>query len=170
MLHTLGHNLALFEKESYLVARYNLSPSCSSAFLDSEGRIEMTRKGWTTNEVGLRWLKTKFIPWAKNRLQETYILLIVDGHRSHVLLEFIDFCIKSQIVALCLPSHTTHILQPQDVGIFEPLSQTYKILIKRKYQSETGQLTKRAFFKIILKLKKNPCCKKIFFPLGQLLL
>ena len=26
------------------------------------GGIEMTGKGWTTNEVGIRWLKTKFIP------------------------------------------------------------------------------------------------------------
>ena len=81
------------------------------------GGIEMTGKGWTINEVGLSRLKTKFTPWAKNRLQRTHILLIVDGHGSHVSLEFIDFCIKNQIVALCLSPHTTHILQPLNVGI-----------------------------------------------------
>lgn len=65
-------------------------------------------------------------------------MLILDGHGSHVSSKFIDFYIKNQIVALCLPLHTTHILQPLDVGIFGPLSQTYKMLIERKCQYGTG--------------------------------
>jgi len=32
----------------------------------------------------------------------------------------------SKIIPLCLPLHTTHLLQPLDVGIFLPLSTAYK--------------------------------------------
>lgn len=94
--------------------------------------IEMTGKDWITNKVDFRWLKTKFILWAKNRLQKTHILLIVDGHGSHVWLEFIDFCIQNQIIALCLPLHIIQVFQLLDVRIFRPLSHIYKTLIEIK--------------------------------------
>lgn len=125
------------------------------------GGIEMTGKGWTTKEVGLHWLKTKFTPWAKHRLQGTHIMLIVDGHGSHVSLEFIDFCIKNQIVALCLPPHTTHILQPLDVGIFGPLSQTYKMLIERKCQYGTGwSVNKTSFLQHYIEAREKAISQK----------
>ena len=55
----------------------------------------MIGKRWTTNEVGICWLKTIFTPWAKNWLQRTHIMLILDWHGSHISLKFIDFCIKN---------------------------------------------------------------------------
>jgi len=53
-------------------------------------------------------------------------LLILNGHKSHVLIPFIEYCEAYKIVPLCLPPHSTHILQPLDVGIFGPLSRAYK--------------------------------------------
>ena len=52
-------------------------------------------------------------------------VLIVDGHDSHVTIEFIQFCIESSIRLYCLPPHTTHLLQPLDVGLFGPLQHAY---------------------------------------------
>ncbi|KIK49826.1 hypothetical protein GYMLUDRAFT_113745, partial [Collybiopsis luxurians FD-317 M1] len=49
------------------------------------------------------------------------ILLIFDGHASHVGLEWIDLALKNNTILLCLPLHTTHRLQPLDVGCFGPL-------------------------------------------------
>ncbi|EGO22665.1 hypothetical protein SERLADRAFT_440684 [Serpula lacrymans var. lacrymans S7.9] len=37
----------------------------------------------------------------------------------------IDLAIKNQIHLLCLPPHTTHRLQPLDVGIFGPMQKAW---------------------------------------------
>jgi len=52
-------------------------------------------------------------------------LLIIDGHDSHVTWEFLDYCLQNDIIPLCLPAHSTHILQPLDVGLFGPLQSNY---------------------------------------------
>lgn len=47
-------------------------------------------------------------------------LLILDNHSSHCSLEAIKFCRDNGIVLLSIPPHTSHKLQPLDVGIFGP--------------------------------------------------
>ena len=57
-------------------------------------------------------------------------MLIVDGHCSHAILCFKNLADDSRIILLFLPSHTMHMLQPLDVGIFGPLAQYYGQLVK----------------------------------------
>ncbi|RPA99017.1 DDE-domain-containing protein, partial [Choiromyces venosus 120613-1] len=52
-------------------------------------------------------------------------LLILDGHSSHVNLRFGEFCDLHNIICFCLPAHSTHILQPLDVGLFGVLQKYY---------------------------------------------
>ena len=40
--------------------------------------------------------------------------------------EFVKYAIENNIHLICLPSHSTHVLQPLDVGIFGPLTSYYK--------------------------------------------
>jgi hypothetical protein len=49
-------------------------------------------------------------------------MLIIDGHGSHLTHKFVDYCWAYNIVPFLLPAHTTHLLQPLDIGVF----QTYK--------------------------------------------
>jgi len=54
-------------------------------------------------------------------------MLVLDGHSSHVNnIEFIECCIKMNIHLICLPAHTTHVLQPLDIGIFSPMGNSYR--------------------------------------------
>ena len=54
-------------------------------------------------------------------------ILVLDGHSLHINnIEFIEHCIQHNIHLLCLPAHTTHILQPLDIGLFSPLGAYYK--------------------------------------------
>ena len=46
-------------------------------------------------------------------------LLIMDGHGSHVSIDVIELARDNDIHLLCLPSHTTHILQLYDIGVFK---------------------------------------------------
>jgi DDE superfamily endonuclease len=52
-------------------------------------------------------------------------LLLLDSHESYCTLEFIKFCSEKKIILLVLPPYTTHLLQPLDVAIFQPLAKYY---------------------------------------------
>ena len=56
---------------------------------------------------------------------DQYCLLIVDGHDSHLHLNFLDFCLAKKIILYCLPPHSTHLLQQLDAGLFGPLQHYY---------------------------------------------
>ena len=58
-------------------------------------------------------------------------MLILDGYASHISTTAIEFYISQKIILLCLPVHTTYILQPLDVGVFAPLATAYKNHVQR---------------------------------------
>ena len=52
-------------------------------------------------------------------------MIIFDGFGSHIDLPVLEFCLQHKILPFCLPAHTSHILQPLDVGVFSPMSTYY---------------------------------------------
>ncbi len=76
--------------------------------------------------MGLEWFKQGFVPCATARNKTgAPILLIYDGHGSHTTLEWIEHAREHNVHLFCLPPHTTHRLQPLDVGIFGPLQNAW---------------------------------------------
>ena len=53
-------------------------------------------------------------------VSQQLVLLLVDGHKSHINFDVIDLCQKNGIILFCLPPHMTH-LQPLDVSVFKSL-------------------------------------------------
>ena len=72
-------------------------------------------------------------------------LLILDGHGSHITWEFARFCKQRNIILFCLPSHSTHLLQPLDVGIFSPLQNFYGRQVD-DYSRDTEEGIKKSVF------------------------
>jgi hypothetical protein len=87
--------------------------------------VSSSPTGWTNNEAGLAWLKQVFNRFTKDKARRKYRLLILDGHGSHVTMDFLDYCDKNKIIPAILPPHSTHTLQPLDVVMFKPLSTAY---------------------------------------------
>jgi hypothetical protein len=114
-------------------------------------RIGVSKNGWTTNELGLAWLK-HFIQHTEARTVGSHRLLILDGHESHKSLEFQNLCEESKIIALCMPPHASHILQPLDVGCFAPLKQAYKKEIRGLADSHINHVDKKAFLATFLEV------------------
>jgi hypothetical protein len=54
------------------------------------------------------------------------ILLILDGHGTHTHAPNLDLCREDNIYVCFLPPHTSHILQPVDVGIFNSYKAAYR--------------------------------------------
>jgi hypothetical protein len=112
-------------------------------------RIGVSKNGWTTNELGLAWLQ-HFIQHTEARTVGSHRLLILDGHESHKSLAFQDLCEQNRIIALCMPLHASHILQPLDVGCFALLKQAYKTEINVLADSYINYIDKRAFLATFL--------------------
>ena len=77
----------------------------------------MSPNGWTTDEIGLQWLTKVFIPTVSVQRKGTHALLILDGHGSHLMPEFDQLCTENNIVTLCMPPYSSHLLQPLDVSV-----------------------------------------------------
>ena len=87
-------------------------------------RTGVSQNGWTTNELGLDWIR-HFEKSTSLRKLGVYRLLVLDGHESHHSDEFEEYCREHNIVTLCMPPHSSHLLQPLDVGCFGPLKKAY---------------------------------------------
>jgi hypothetical protein len=104
--------------------------------------IQVSNNGWTTNEIGLQWLHH----FDQNtKAQGTYRLLILDGHESHNSLEFKLYCKENNIITLCMPPHSSHLLQPLDVGCFAPLKALYGNQIQHLMRMYIHHITKLEF-------------------------
>jgi hypothetical protein len=47
-------------------------------------RLNKSDNGWTTDEIGIKWLEKHFIPETAKRQRGAYRMLVLDGHRSHL--------------------------------------------------------------------------------------
>ena len=85
-----------------------------------------TANGWSCDRLGLVWLEKVFERHTKQKCRGTRRrLLLVDGHSSHVNMKFIELADCLWILVMILPPHSTHRLQPLDVGLFQPLAIAY---------------------------------------------
>ena len=131
---------------SYIIVkgRYHLLPWYTNGEFPKDWRIHTSDNGWTTNEIGLDWIK-HFNESTKSRTTGVYRLLILDGHGSHHAIEFEDYCQKNNIITLCMPPHSSHFLQPLDVGCFGPLKSSYGKQIEKMMRMQITHITKDDF-------------------------
>jgi hypothetical protein len=87
--------------------------------------------GWTSNDIGLAWLRQIFIPQT---VSNDYRLLLLDGHKSHATYEFMWECYINRIALVYLIPHSSHILQPLDLACFS--------LLKCRYRDEIANLAR----------------------------
>ena len=108
-------------------------------------RIEVSPNGWTSDQIGLRWLQNVFIPETNNQMIGRYCLLILDGHGSHLTPEFDKICSENDIIPICMPPHSSNYCQPLDVGCFSPLKKAYGSLIQTWMQQGFNHVDKLDF-------------------------
>lgn len=77
-----------------------------------------TKNGWMDSEVFRNYFVNSVIPAVGN---DRPVLIIYDGHGSHVDARLIQTAISEQITIMKLPPHSTHLLQPLDLSVFKSL-------------------------------------------------
>jgi hypothetical protein len=105
--------------------KVHLSPWYSETDLLSNWVIGISENGWTNNELGLMWLSDIFERYMASKTVGKFRLLILDGYGSYATPEFDKYCADHSIITLCMPAHSSHLLQPLDVGCFAVLKRSY---------------------------------------------
>ncbi|XP_063241227.1 uncharacterized protein LOC134541602 [Bacillus rossius redtenbacheri] len=96
--------------------------------------VIMTESGWINEEAFVKWLHH----FQKFRVAGR-CLIVLDGHSSHKSIQALEFCEKNLISIICLPSHTTHRLQPLDRSFFKPLKTFYNETCNKFVQQHGGE-------------------------------
>ena len=113
----------------------------------------VSESGWMEKANFLSWFKKLFVPSVQGLLESGPVVLIFDGHHSHISVELLEYARAKNVHLVCLPSHTSHILQPMDVGVFGPMKATWKRLLKEyKTSTRAANVTKEVFPTLLKKL------------------
>ena len=81
---------------------------------------DVTESGWSNSIIFKKYLENHLLKFLPERSAELPVLLLYDGHMSHISLELIEWAQNQHIVLFVLPAHTSHVLQPMDIGCFGP--------------------------------------------------
>jgi len=100
--------------------------------------IPIPRSAWS----GLNACST---PQTREQANQKPRVLICDGFGTHETLEAQEFCFANNILHCRLPSHTSHKLQPCDVGLFAPLKGFYRDEAERLFQGGANTVGKQHF-------------------------
>ena len=104
-----------------------------------------SQSGYTDSKISFDWLRLVFEPQTKLRAGGKPRLLICDGFGTHESLEILKFCFENNITLCRIPSHTSHKLQPCDVGAFGPLKAAYREQVEKLYRGGANTVGKQHF-------------------------
>jgi hypothetical protein len=113
--------------------------------LPDDWRLDISKNGWTTDVIGLKWLTKMFIPATTARTKGSHRLLVLDGHGSHLTPQFDQICAENNIIPICMPPHASHLLQPLDVGCFAVLKREYGRLVEQRMRHGFNHIDKLDF-------------------------
>ncbi|XP_030753168.1 uncharacterized protein LOC115880172 [Sitophilus oryzae] len=115
--------------------------------------VAMAEKGSMNREIFVQWLHhfSKFKPAGR-------ILLILDGASCHLDISIVDAAENFEMSLYCLPSNTTHELQPLDKAVFRAFEHYWDSELLRYWKDNPTNLRsiKKENFGKILNLTSLP--------------
>jgi hypothetical protein len=88
-----------------------------------------------------------FNRFSKQKARRKYRLLILNGHGSHITIDFINYYDQNKILLAILPPYLTNTLQPLNKVIFKPLLSAYsKELTTYLYSGQGLLVVKKSDF------------------------
>ncbi|KAE8188234.1 hypothetical protein CF336_g6238 [Tilletia laevis] len=112
--------------------------------LEDETLFVVSPNGYTDDIIALRWIK-HFANRTKNMTKGSRRLLIFDGHGSHCTKQFLSVCEENNIIPFSLPPHSSHVLQPLDVSVFQPYKHWHREAVDAATRTGCTNFTKTGF-------------------------
>jgi len=112
--------------------------------LDDDLLLATTESGYSNDEKTFDWLK-HFDFHSRKAQVGAHRLLIMDNYGSHLTYEFLQYADLYNIVIFTLPPHSTHLTQPLDVGIFQPMKHYHSEVIDETIRLGSTSFNKQDF-------------------------
>ena len=110
--------------------------------------VGTSETGYNNDELTMKWL-VHFEHFSAARLAGSHRLLLLDGFGSHCTKEFLDLCDLHKIIVFCLPAHSSHLLQPLDVVVFQPYKHYHAEAVEAATRTGCGDFDKAEFLDMI---------------------
>jgi 4-hydroxybenzoate polyprenyltransferase len=85
-----------------------------------------TSTGWSNNFIALGWLKEVYLQETKPLDPRQWRLLIIDNHNTYIDGHFQYEAKANKVELLYLPSHSSHVTQPADLGVYSALKTYFR--------------------------------------------
>ncbi|KJZ75905.1 hypothetical protein HIM_04729 [Hirsutella minnesotensis 3608] len=122
--------------------------------LDKDTVIGTSPTGYSNDELSMAWIQ-HFEAYTKKGAVGSKRLLLMDGYGSHCTREFIQYCDDSSIVPFGFPPHSTHLLQPLDVVMFQPLKHYHAEALDLIVRDGCANITKIEFLSVIQEVRRK---------------
>ncbi|KAI5825769.1 DDE-domain-containing protein, partial [Schizophyllum commune Tattone D] len=125
--------------------------------IDPRITLANSQKGWTDDDLFAEYLRKCFIPHATARREspDDPILLIMDGHKSHETYEVLRLARENNIILYSLPAHTTHKLQPLDVGVFGTFKTKWRDEVRKYIQVYKHDMPRADFLRMYMTIRQE---------------
>ena len=115
-----------------------LEGSCQGA----DGDVSET--GWSNSVIfRRRYIENHLLKYLHERSKDNPVLILYDGHRSHVNISLINWAQTENLILFILPAHTSHVLQPLDIGCFGPFESIYNKVSHKFMRENCGKSVTR---------------------------
>ena len=119
-----------------------------------------SESGFNNSKINMEWIQQVFDPQTRTQANRNPRVLICDGFGTHETLEIMEFCFENNVILCRLPSHTSHKLQPCDVGVFGPLKAAYRDQVERFCQGGVNTVGKQHFTYLYSPAREKALTKK----------
>ncbi|KAJ8893634.1 hypothetical protein PR048_006234 [Dryococelus australis] len=99
------------------------------------GLVSLPKNGWINTDLFLEW----FSHFLVNIPPQIPVILLMDSHASHLSPQILELAAKNVVHIGTFSSHTTHLLQPLDVGLYKPLRSYWKKELDALMHSHPGE-------------------------------
>ncbi|XP_052809384.1 uncharacterized protein LOC128237844 [Mya arenaria] len=100
----------------------------------------MSDSGRSNSSVFLKYLENHFLHHVNTR--DRLVLVLFDGHKSHVNLTLANWGQQHNVVFFVLPPHTSHVTQSLDVGCFWPFEKLLLFGMPNIHEEESWDAAK----------------------------
>lgn len=133
-------------KSKYLYHTWCLNGPEGAAYVSSDN-------GWHDKKTFQSYF-AKFVEWTKDWKKP--ILVVYDGHNSHIQLSISKMAKENNIHILSLPAHSSDKIQPLDVAVFGPAKKVW-MKVKREYSRRSSQksINKEVFPSLLKEMREQ---------------
>ncbi|KAJ5121184.1 uncharacterized protein N7515_009145 [Penicillium bovifimosum] len=122
--------------------------------IQEDEHITVTDTGYFNDTLAYQWIQL-FHKWTIGRTLGPKRLVICDRFGSYLTRQFVHFCEEKNIILFFLLSHTSHILQPLDVGVFSVYKHWHSEAVEAATMSGCRKFSKDEFLHSIGEIRRK---------------